>query len=360
MARHTERFGHLGLSEERVALAQQAAALFLVKATDIQQVIDSSTRNFVAFFRWLYAVILRLGETSVPPDVGKISQQELSFIAEFVDTNLGDSATARGVHLERVGMYLRNAELEAPATPADSPWRRLLAESAPLAAAPGVVAPTNSSRSLLQERDALRRAVAHLFADTAAAGSRTVRAEPAAPLGRPAGSLLAVSAAPDGTSARFFAVLAENGPARLQVASIGGGGGGGPVEVALQPLLTELGLPAGAAPRLGQLCFFSGSVLSALVLDAGAPLYLQLNVAAVAAGCPAAECAAGRALDNIVPVSLAVSGARSLVAVLFQGGRRARVYDTADGEPEDSVLETTHGSATDVMDDNKENLLTVS
>ncbi|KAF0305450.1 Anaphase-promoting complex subunit 4 [Amphibalanus amphitrite] len=356
MVRHKERFGHLGLSEERVVLAQQAVTLFLVKATDIQQVIDSSTRNFVAFFRWLYAVILRLAETSLPPDVGKISQQELSFIAEFVDTNLGDSATARGVHLERVGMYLRNADLEAPPTLGGSQWRRLLSESASLAAAPGIVPPTNGSRSLIQEHDALRRAVAHLFADNADAGARTVRVVPASSLSGQVGPLVAVSALPEGSPGRFLVVLADEQPARLHVAALGSGTA---VQVDLHTLLTELGLspPAGAAPRLCQLCFFSSSVLSALVTDVGAPVYLQLDVAAIAAGSPAVSCSAGRALDNMAPVAMAVSGARSLVAVLFQGGRRARVYDTADGEPEDSVLETTHGSADHNIDDNKENLL---
>ncbi|XP_037071300.1 anaphase-promoting complex subunit 4-like [Pollicipes pollicipes] len=174
MARHTERFGHLGLSGARVAAAQQAAALFLIKATELQQVIDSSTRNFKAFFRWLYVVMLRLAEVAVPPDYAKVSQKELSFIAEFIDTNLGDSVTARGVHLERVGMYLRSAELETPPAHERNAWRRLLVDSAELAATPGVVAPTNGARSLLQERDALRRAIAQLFADTDAAEESTL------------------------------------------------------------------------------------------------------------------------------------------------------------------------------------------
>lgn len=56
MARHVERYTPLGLSEESVAASLSAAGAFLVKATEVQQVIDNSMRKYKAFFRWLFLV----------------------------------------------------------------------------------------------------------------------------------------------------------------------------------------------------------------------------------------------------------------------------------------------------------------
>lgn len=56
MARHVERFAPLGLTEETVAASLSAAGAFLVKATEVQQVIENSMKKFKAFFRWLLLV----------------------------------------------------------------------------------------------------------------------------------------------------------------------------------------------------------------------------------------------------------------------------------------------------------------
>uniref|UniRef100_A0A0K8RBT8 Anaphase-promoting complex subunit 4 n=1 Tax=Ixodes ricinus TaxID=34613 RepID=A0A0K8RBT8_IXORI len=56
MARWEERFGPIGLSEAAVANVLQCTGAFLMKLMELLQVIDSSMRNFRAFFRWLYAV----------------------------------------------------------------------------------------------------------------------------------------------------------------------------------------------------------------------------------------------------------------------------------------------------------------
>lgn len=66
MALWKRRFGDLGLDEHEIQSAVSMVGSFLLKATEIQQVIDNSMKNFKAFFRWLYSVILRLSEEPIP------------------------------------------------------------------------------------------------------------------------------------------------------------------------------------------------------------------------------------------------------------------------------------------------------
>ncbi|KAH8025004.1 hypothetical protein HPB51_002418 [Rhipicephalus microplus] len=87
MARWEDRFGALGLRSEAVTNALGCTGSFLLKVAELLQVIEVSIRNFKAFFRWLYVVILRLSDDTVPPEVTRISQQEIVFVAEFLKEN---------------------------------------------------------------------------------------------------------------------------------------------------------------------------------------------------------------------------------------------------------------------------------
>lgn len=55
-----DRFGVLGLATQSVQEAITTAGTFMLKAVELQQVIDGSMKNLKAFFRWLYVVIQRL------------------------------------------------------------------------------------------------------------------------------------------------------------------------------------------------------------------------------------------------------------------------------------------------------------
>ena len=87
MAQWYDKFGVLGLDPAAVQEAIKAAGSFVLCSSDLQQVIDGSIKNFKAFFRWLYVVILRLSKEEVPAELGKINQQQLDFVAEFLRDN---------------------------------------------------------------------------------------------------------------------------------------------------------------------------------------------------------------------------------------------------------------------------------
>ncbi|OWF41517.1 Anaphase-promoting complex subunit 4 [Mizuhopecten yessoensis] len=49
-----EKFGVLGMHTQKIQEAVTAVGSFVLKTSEIQQVIDNSIKNFKAFFRWLY------------------------------------------------------------------------------------------------------------------------------------------------------------------------------------------------------------------------------------------------------------------------------------------------------------------
>ena len=83
-------FHELEIDTNFVNDALKSVGSFYLKTVEFQQVIDISIRNVKCFFKWLYLVMLRVCGDSVPPsqqDFTKISQQELQFVADFIQEN---------------------------------------------------------------------------------------------------------------------------------------------------------------------------------------------------------------------------------------------------------------------------------
>ncbi|EFN82151.1 anaphase-promoting complex subunit 4 [Harpegnathos saltator] len=120
----------IGLRDETlITNAVNEAEAFLAKSYEIEQVIDQSMRNYKAFFRWLYVAILQLTDERIPPEVSRVSQQELTFIAEFLhgfDKTVSGTDGRRVVNLEKLGQYLRHENLQTCLTPEGSEWAALL------------------------------------------------------------------------------------------------------------------------------------------------------------------------------------------------------------------------------------------
>lgn len=62
------------------------AGAFLIKSLELQQVIELSNRDYKIFWGWLYGVIVRLMDETVPDDVAAVSQQDVMYLAEFLNT----------------------------------------------------------------------------------------------------------------------------------------------------------------------------------------------------------------------------------------------------------------------------------
>lgn len=62
------------------------AGAFLIKSIELQQVIEQSNRDFKIFWGWLYGVIVRLMEEAVPDEIAAVSQQDINYLAQFLNT----------------------------------------------------------------------------------------------------------------------------------------------------------------------------------------------------------------------------------------------------------------------------------
>ncbi|XP_011296761.1 anaphase-promoting complex subunit 4 [Fopius arisanus] len=167
MARLGGPYEALGLgNEEPITRALHASEAFLAKSSEIQQVIDHSMRDYKAFFRWLYVVIAKLTDERVPSEASRVSQQELTFIAEFLRGFDKSDTTSRrkGVNLEKLGQYLRRESLQIPLTTEGSEWATLLSENKCLHDHPLIIK-QDLDCSLLQSHLKLVEAVTGVFSN---------------------------------------------------------------------------------------------------------------------------------------------------------------------------------------------------
>lgn len=166
-------FQILGVEENTVTEAIRACCAFLNKCLELQQVIDVSMRNYKAFFRWLFVVIVRLLDEQTPSEIVKINQQELSHIAEFlynfdhVQAENGDSVPEKPVkfNLERLGQYLQDQDLSIMPDDEDNPWHKFLRDNSCLIKDNDTIFSMAEFKkfSLVQQQTFLKNAVNQIF-----------------------------------------------------------------------------------------------------------------------------------------------------------------------------------------------------
>lgn len=130
-------------------------------------------RNYKAFFRWLFVVIVRFLDEQIPSEIIKINQQELSYIAEFLynfdEIQSERSETQSDVpikfNLERLGQYLQDQELTILPDDEDNPWHKFLKENACLLKDNDTILSMSEFKkfSLVQQQKYLKNAIRNVF-----------------------------------------------------------------------------------------------------------------------------------------------------------------------------------------------------
>uniref|UniRef100_A0A8B9VLC9 Anaphase-promoting complex subunit 4 n=1 Tax=Anas zonorhyncha TaxID=75864 RepID=A0A8B9VLC9_9AVES len=90
MALWKQKYESLGLDASGIEEAITAVGSFILKANELLQVIDSSMKNFKAFFRWLYVAMLRMSEDHVLPELNKMTQKDITFVADFLTEHFNE------------------------------------------------------------------------------------------------------------------------------------------------------------------------------------------------------------------------------------------------------------------------------
>uniref|UniRef100_A0A3Q3WH34 Anaphase-promoting complex subunit 4 n=1 Tax=Mola mola TaxID=94237 RepID=A0A3Q3WH34_MOLML len=149
-----QKFQPLGLDSAAIEDAITAVGSFSLKANELLQVIDKSMKNFKAFFRWLYVAMLRMCEEHVPPELNKMTQKDIAFVADFLAEHFSENEElfdrkGKYFNVERVGQYLKDEEedLVSPPNTKGNQWLKFLQESTHLKESP-LLFPSYSQKSL--------------------------------------------------------------------------------------------------------------------------------------------------------------------------------------------------------------------
>ena len=340
LARLGHHYSVLGLTEAVVQTAVSRVQAFWAKGTELQQVIDESMKNFKSFFKWIYVEMLRQNEEPVLGDLSKVSQQDITFIADFLqrfqplDAGSGGTGVTH-VYLEKVGQYLREEDLVQPPDRSDNPWCALLEANPDLADTPFII-PVNSKTSLIKEHSQLEAAVGDIFSALA----RDLTSESVVvsrhSLG-PAVDLGSVRQLSDEARVQGLVTHADNTKLlfwRTQCSPPG-------ADTSLLWVHCE--------GRVVDTSFYTRDLVTLLLEEAeGRQTLVQVPVSALssAAG-PEASLTdlAGvrsRQLDSLSGCQLAVSGQRKVSACLFKNLKRLRIYDMeGEEEEEEETLESS-------------------
>uniref|UniRef100_A0A670JA62 Anaphase-promoting complex subunit 4 n=1 Tax=Podarcis muralis TaxID=64176 RepID=A0A670JA62_PODMU len=125
MALWKQKYESLGLDATGIEEAITAVGSFILKANELLQVIDSSMKNFKAFFRWLYVGELKL-----------MTQKDITFVADFLTEHFNEAPElynrkGKYFNVERVGQYLKDEDddLVSPPNTEGNQWFNFLQNS---------------------------------------------------------------------------------------------------------------------------------------------------------------------------------------------------------------------------------------
>ncbi|KAG7187963.1 hypothetical protein KM043_013923 [Ampulex compressa] len=335
----------LGFKDEGLITdALHASEAFLAKSSEIQQVIDHSMRDYKAFFRWLYVVILRLTDERIPSEVSRVSQQELTFIAEFLrgfDKTEPSSNGSKGVNLEKLGQYLRHDNLQSCLTREGSEWATMLDENRCLRNH-SLIIDQDLSFSLLQSHTKLVSAVHAVFGSAYEGLAErfcvmSVFLAPCANLyasqiATKDSGLLVATMHTERKILRVFKVERLETTLHFKMRTVDVEQRQGSV---LKPTMET---------SISDLQFYSEEYLSLLLVSKQASTLMQLSQSRLFDGQELVNLSEllynglPRAFHGISARGLAVSGARKVAAVLGENGRKIRLLET-EVEPEDEEEE---------------------
>uniref|UniRef100_A0A8B9TMP4 Anaphase-promoting complex subunit 4 n=1 Tax=Anas platyrhynchos TaxID=8839 RepID=A0A8B9TMP4_ANAPL len=143
MALWKQKYESLGLDASGIEEAITAVGSFILKANELLQVIDSSMKNFKAFFRWLY--VGKLDDLiTVLPELNKVmTQKDITFVADFLTEHFNEAPElynrkGKYFNVERVGQYLKDEDddLVSPPNTEGNQWFNFLKNSTHLKESP--------------------------------------------------------------------------------------------------------------------------------------------------------------------------------------------------------------------------------
>uniref|UniRef100_A0AAQ6AP03 Anaphase-promoting complex subunit 4 n=1 Tax=Amphiprion ocellaris TaxID=80972 RepID=A0AAQ6AP03_AMPOC len=142
---------------------------------------SASMKNFKAFFRWLYVAMLRMCEEHVPPELNKMTQKDIAFVADFLSEHFSENEElfdrkGKYFNVERVGQYLKDEDedLVSPPNTKGNQWLRFLQESTHLKESP-LLFPSYPQKSLHFVKRMMENVIEHCLQNPAVIIGKSVK-----------------------------------------------------------------------------------------------------------------------------------------------------------------------------------------
>ncbi|CAN9501014.1 unnamed protein product [Ophioblennius macclurei] len=182
-----QKFEPLGLDSTAIEDAITAVGSFSLKANELLQVIDKSMKNFKAFFRWLYVAMLRMSDEHVPPELNKMTQKDIAFVADFLSEHFSENKElflrkGKYFNIERVGQYLKDKDedLVSPPDAKGNQWLEFL-KGTHLEASP-LLFPSYPQKSLQFVKRLMENVIEHCLENPAKVIGNSVKLAALVPL----------------------------------------------------------------------------------------------------------------------------------------------------------------------------------
>ena len=153
----------LNVTVDNVSKAQKNAASFWAKGIELQQVIDEAMKCFKAFFKWLHIEILRLSDENVSEDLNKTTQQDIEFIAQFLQSFSQGIQDDGHTYLEKVGQYLKEEKLTQPVDRSNNRWYSFIEEHQDISSKVPEILFIDDQGSLIQTFQTLSDSIVDIF-----------------------------------------------------------------------------------------------------------------------------------------------------------------------------------------------------
>nr|CAI5818293.1 unnamed protein product [Callosobruchus analis] len=344
MARFEFKYEIVGLSEEQITQAIQSCGAFLIKAGEIQQIINHSVINYKAFFRWLYGAILTLMDETVPGEIHRMTQQDVAYITEFLQNfDRVGGKDGGGFVMEQLGQYLADEPLSAEPINGDpDSWEAFLEENACLKNHPAILKRAIGT-SLVQQFKDVAVKVASIFTTPRASLSKYFTKVRTLDIYK-----CDTTDVPKVTSVNFgkdvlfaFAPTSHDGSSVLLV------------HLGESPELLRGAKMSFDPRRVVDLQFYSSAILSVLVEDVVSSTAFLLQLTVPSCGDEQIELGAPLAATVLVTnyedfpaakdvkmqaSAIAVSGSRRVGAVLADNRRKVKLFEMEAEEEEDEDI----------------------
>ena len=357
-----ERFGILGLSSEMIADCLKILGSLMLKTQELLAVIQSGLQSFIAFFRWLYLVILQLLDEEVPAFVKAFNQEDVSLIAEFLHCQLGQQTKGKTrFSMERVGQYLKKEPLQFQVDNSENIWTKFL-DANPEMADTSYIFTTAPEKSLATLHDELTSSVRAAFDKLTRTTEQALSCNLRTPLAFCTAGHHDVSQISCEDGSRHWIAISESGKERLHLIRFGVGKTISRIPVAdgVTVVFDRFGVDAKGQSRISvvDMAFYNETTLTLLLhreeenknssdilaqyefssLDGSQFKRLTSNETITTDGSEAiAQC---RNLERMKAVKVAVSGSRKVACVLSTSRTRVKLFDMdADDEVDDTLDE---------------------